>query len=348
MNPKGSPLYKVPTLEEIRAIKANGYTVGSLFAGGGGSSTGWRMAGYHVVYANDIVPEARDTYLANCEPDTVVDGDDIRDVRGGRILDAAEQVSGRRALDVLDGSPPCQPFSAAGPRDRTWGHVTAHADGTTQRSDDLFFEYARLVREVKPAVFVAENVAGLVRGVARGYFKRILGALKKSRYQVEARLLDAAWLGVPQARQRLFFVGVRSDLAKAHGVGPAFPSPLGVRLPLSVVCPDVIRVEAEGYGTVKVMNDATVYPANTIAASGYAAFGDAYRLVTKDGKRRKFTVDELKAVCSFPPDYVVTGSYRQAWARLGNSVPPLMMRAVAETIRDRILNPIPNAALGHG
>ena len=79
-------------------------------------------------------------------------------------------------------------------------------------------------------------------------------------------------------------------------------------------------------------------PARTIAASGYSSYADGYDLVTADGARRKFTLDELKAICSFPPDYVLTGTLStQAWTRLGNSVPPLMMRAVAATVRDEIL-----------
>jgi len=329
--------YRVPSLEEIRRIPWNGHVVASLFAGGGGSSTGYRMAGYRVAYANDVVEEARATYRANCADYTTVDGTDVREVRGAAILNAVEAAVGRRELDVLDGSPPCQAFSSAGPRDRTWGREVAHSDGTEQRSDDLFFEYARLLDDLRPKVFVAENVSGLVRGIARGYFKRILAALREPGYLVEARLLDAQWLGVPQMRQRLIFVGVRADLAEAFGVAPAFPRPLPTILPLAAACPDVVRVEARGYGVVKVTNDARRKPSNTIAASGYAAFGDDYALITKVGERRKFTLDELKAVCSFPPDYVLTGSYRKAWTRLGNSVPPVMMRAVAACVCDEIL-----------
>jgi len=327
----GRPPYRVPTMAEVRALPWNGLAVASLFAGGGGSSTGYRMAGFRVAFASDVVAEARATYAANCAGHTLVDGTDVRELSGKTVLDAAEAVSGRRELDVLDGSPPCQPFSTAGPRDRSWGRVTEHADGTTQRSDDLFFEYARLVGEVRPRVFVAENVSGLVKGVARGYFKRILRALASQGYRVEARLLDAQWLGVPQRRQRLIVMGAREDLSAA----PSFPAPLPYRYPLSAVCPDVVRVEAKGYGHYHVLDSAAL-PARTIAAAGYSSVGD-YDLVTRDGSRRKFTLDELKAVCSFPPDYVLTGSYREAWTRLGNSVPPLLMRAIAETVRDRVL-----------
>lgn len=331
------PEYRVPTMAEILELPPNGYTIASLFAGGGGSSTGYRMAGYRVAYANDVVDQARETYRANAAAYTVVDGDDIRTVPGSRLLDAAEALTGRRHLDVLDGSPPCQAFSTAGPRERTWGRVGAHAEGTNQRSDDLFWEYARLLDETRPSTFIAENVARLVRGMARGYFKRILAALEACGYKVEVRLLDAQWLGVPQMRSRVIFQGIRKDLA--DGIGHAFPAPLPYRYPLSTVCPDVIRVETTGYGKT-ASDNATKIPSRTISASGFSSYSDSYHLITKDGGRRKFTLDELKAVSSFPPDYIVTGTFWEAWARIGNSVPPLMMKAISAALRDRVLDPI--------
>ena len=57
-------------------------------------------------------------------------------------------------------------------------------------------------------------------------------------------------------------------------------------------------------------------------------------------ERRKFTINEVKAICSFPPDFILCGKYAQQWERLGNSVPPLMMRAIASEIRDKILLPL--------
>ncbi|MFB7496071.1 DNA (cytosine-5-)-methyltransferase [Streptomyces sp. NPDC056161] len=115
----------------------------------------------------------------------------------------------------------CAAFSTMGKREAGWGQVKAYSD-TRQRVDDLFFEYTRILKELQPRTFVAENVSGLVKGTAKGYFLEILAALKAPGYRVEARLLDASRLGVPQSRQRLIFVGVREDLDMA----PAFPQPL--------------------------------------------------------------------------------------------------------------------------
>lgn len=216
------PPYRVPAMDEIRAIPWNGFTAVSTFSGCGGSSLGYRMAGFKVLWASEFVEAARDTYRVNAAPDTILDGRDIREVTGADILAATGLQVGE--LDLFDGSPPCASFSTAGSREKSWGKVKSYSD-TEQRSDDLFFEYARLVRDIQPRVFVAENVSGLVKGTSKGYFKIILARLRDAGYRVQAKVLDASWLGVPQARQRLIFIGVREDL----DTDPAFPKPLPYR-----------------------------------------------------------------------------------------------------------------------
>jgi DNA (cytosine-5)-methyltransferase 1 len=233
----GKPPYRVPTMAEVAAAPLNGFTAVSTFSGCGGSSLGYRMAGFRVAWANEFVDAARDTYRANA-PATTLDGRDIRDVTGAEVLDAVGLSSGE--LDLLDGSPPCAAFSTAGKRQDGWGTVNSYSD-TAQRSDDLFFEYARLVGEIQPRVFVAENVSGLVKGSAKGYFKLILRALRAVGYRVEARLLNAAWLGVPQSRQRLFFIGVREDL----NLPPVFPQPLPYRYTVREALPWITEQESD-------------------------------------------------------------------------------------------------------
>ena len=222
-------------MREIARSPLNGQRVVSLFSGCGGSSLGYRMAGFKVVWANEFIPAARETYHANF-PDTVVDGRDIRSVTGAEILAATGLEAGE--LDILDGSPPCASFSMAGKRQQHWGKVKKYSD-TTQRTDDLFFEYVRLLRELRPRRFIAENVGGLVRGVGKGFFLEIFAGLKAAGYRVESRLLDAQWLGVPQARQRIFFVGVRNDVDGA----PGFPAPLPYRYSVRDALPWIGAVE---------------------------------------------------------------------------------------------------------
>lgn len=224
------PPYAVPTMADIRDLPWNGFRAVSTFSGAGGSSTGYRMAGFRVLYANEFVPAAQDTYRANAAPHTVLDTRDIRDVTAADLLQSAG--AGEGEIDLFDGSPPCSAFSTNGSREAGWGKVKKYSD-TRQRVDDLFFEYIRLIKETQPRVFVAENVAGLVRGTAKGYFLEILAELKKCGYRVTARVLDASWLGVPQVRNRLIFVGVRNDL----GMDPVHPSPLPYQYTVRDVLP---------------------------------------------------------------------------------------------------------------
>lgn len=243
------PVYRIPTMGEIAEVEPCGLTVGSTFAGCGGSSLGYRMAGYRVLWASEFEPHAAATYKANASPWTVVDTRDLRTLSPKDVMTECGGI-GPGELDVLDGSPPCQSFSTSGKREKGWGRVTEHADGTTQRSDDLFFEYARILRGVRPRAFVAENVSGLVAGKAKGYFKWILAELKDCGYDVRAKLLDASWLGVPQARIRIYFVGIRDDL----GVRPSFPSPLPYRYVLRDAVPWVESVTYDPRGKFNVAN----------------------------------------------------------------------------------------------
>lgn len=348
------PPYRVPTMAELRAIPWNGYTCASTFSGCGGSSTGYRLAGFRVLYANEFVDAARASYLANAAPYTVVDGRDIRRVQPADVLDKMGLGAGE--LDLLDGSPPCASFSTAGKREAGWGKAKQYSD-RVQRTDDLFFEFARLVRGIRPRTFVAENVSGLVKGTAKGYFKLILSELRGCGYRVRAQLLDAQWLGVPQMRERLIFVGVREDL----GLEPVFPRPLPYRYAIrdalvagelsAIVEPkawlgkyavgnewDKLREGGQSEKYFQLVRPRADAPCPTITAGG----GDASKAsVTHPAARRKFTIAELKRICSFPDDFVLTGTYEQQWERCGRAVPPVMMMHVAAALRDGVLARLP-------
>lgn len=352
------PPYRVPTMREIEALPWNGYTAASTFSGCGGSSTGYRMAGFRILYANEFVEEARNAYRANAAPYTILDGTDIRQVDPAQVLEQLNLEPGE--LDLLDGSPPCASFSTAGKGSKGWGEEKKYSD-TTQRTDDLFFEFVRLLEEIRPKTFVAENVSGLIKGAAKGYFLQILAKMKGAGYRVEARLLDASWLGVPQARQRLIFVGVRDDL----GVEPVHPKPLLYRYSIRDALPwldgsgaNAPPVEPEAWMTGKatggewenipVGGQSTKYfqltrpdpdaPSGTITAAGGNA---GLASVAHPFECRKFSIAELRRICGFPDDFVLTGSYAQQYERLGRAVPPVMMAQTAATVRDEILARIP-------
>jgi DNA (cytosine-5)-methyltransferase 1 len=337
-------------MSEVAAIPPNGLVAASTFSGCGGSSLGYRMAGFQVRYANEFIEAARDTYAANQAEYTVLDGRDIRDVAGRDILDACGG-----SVDLLDGSPPCSDFSTAGKRDEGWGKVKRYSD-SEQRVDDLFFEFTRLIREVKPKTFVAENVSGLVKGTAKGYFKMILASMKACGYRVEAKLLNASWLGVPQARQRIIFVGVREDL----GFAPPFPKPF----PYQYTVRDAIgdsgpRFDPET-GQDLDFTPYAIYGPWKVLPVGGSPSGSYFNLVRVDPDRpaptvaashgspgvasishwevpRKFSLVECRRISSFPDDFVLTGDYGQRWERIGRAVPPVMMKQIASAVAGELL-----------
>lgn len=249
------PFYRVPSMKEIESLPWNGYNVVSTFSGTGGSCLGYRMAGYKVRWANEFIPAAQECYKLN-HADSILDTRDIRQVQPEDILQATGLGVGE--IDIFDGSPPCASFSTAGKREAGWGKVKDYSD-TKQRTDDLFFEYARLLRGLQPKVFVAENVSGLIKGTAKGYFLLILKELKDCGYNVKAKVLDAQWLGVPQMRQRLIFVGVRNDL----GIEPAHPKPLAYQYSVRDALPWIVRQAIAN----NVYEDATAAPARTVLSS---------------------------------------------------------------------------------
>jgi site-specific DNA-cytosine methylase len=230
----------------------------------------------------------------------------------------------------------CQAFSMSGKRAENWGKERRYAHGATQRNEDLFFEFVRLRDEAMPRAFVAENVPGLVKGVAKGYFLDIMRELRRG-YRVEARLLDAQWLGVPQARQRLVFVGIRDDL----GMDPVFPEPQRHRISVKEALPGIAVAWRDRRGAFGNSGDMTNKPAPTVLAD---SVGTHWVVDVGSTERRKMTIDELKVVCGFPRDYKMDGSYAEQWKGLGNCVPPPMTAAIGAALRDRVLLPARAAA----
>jgi DNA (cytosine-5)-methyltransferase 1 len=342
------PPYQLPIMADVLNTPQNGYKVASTFSGGGGSCLGYCMAGYDVVWANEFVESAYTTYQLNM-PNTHIDTRDIRDVTADDIMQIANVKVGE--LDLFDGSPPCVSFSTAGKREKLWG-VETNTYGKKQTNDDLSFEYVRLLAGLMPKVFVMENVSGLVQGVSKGYFVDILQRLKSVGYRVSVKLLNASWLGVPQNRERLIFVGVRDDL----GLSPVHPKPLNyqytIRDAFNAIQNPIIDEECDikkykiyqsllqlkaGEEHKKRFNLKRASfdkPSSTVSSS----MGQPHFIfIGHPEQNRPFTLQEYSSVCSFPVDYQFL-NYESGVSILGNSVPPVMMYHVAKTIQLHILD----------
>lgn len=308
-------------------------TVVSTFAGAGGSSLGYSMAGYRELLAVEWDDNAVATFKLNF-PDAPVYHGDIAKLSVDEALERAGLEPGQ--LDVFDGSPPCQGFSTAGKRE--------FDDDRNQ----LFREFVRLLTGLQPRVFVMENVSGMVKGKMKLIFADILTELKGSGYRVSARLLNAMYFGVPQSRQRLIFVGVREDLGiePSHPVAQTVPVTFdrGTRdvwvqacdLPFNADT-DTARAMSKArqgeqdpkhFSTFKLWQHR---PANTLRKDFLGYFHYWHPVYF-----RPLNLIEWSRCGSFPDAFGWTDK-KNGCQRIGNSVPPLMMRAIAGHIRREIL-----------
>ena len=302
-------------------------TLISTFAGAGGSSLGYSMAGYRELLAVEWNNNAVETFRLNF-PDIPVYHGDIAKLSVEECLRLAGIKP--RELDVLDGSPPCQGFSTAGKR--------IFDDPRNQ----LFREYIRLLRGLQPKVFVMENVSGMVKGKMKLVFVEIMRELKASGYKVSARLLNTMYFNVPQSRERMIFIGIREDLEiePSHPRAEVKPIQLGQ----TGFTADWIGIK-EARLNSRISIDYHVgrkrrfsQKDTPYALTKDGAFGCRRSdVVCKDNAERTPKIQELSRIAAYPDAYRFFGDYEHQWECIGNSVPPLFMRSIALHIRKNIL-----------
>lgn len=336
-------------------------------------------------WVNDQAFSAHEDEIASGK--IILWGDDIRGLDPYAMMDALGLEPGE--LDCFEGSPPCKNFSMAGVREAKWGKVAAYSGERKQKSDDLFFEYMRLVLAFKPKSFVAENVQGLALGAAVDHvLKPFEDEMRKAGYIVDHRLLNAADFGVPQERPRLFVQGIRAGLVDKLGrqIKPAWPKAQeyrytvnqaisGVESTTEQITESWLGTKADLFSThgdvpeevikkfwkdrfnikdtdsrfavgaawyilgpggspentyfqlVRSHPDRPVPTITATSAGNIAAAG-----ITHPNECRKFTTPELRALFTFPRDYKFDGNTEQQGERMGRSVPPYLMKAIAEKL----------------
>ena len=305
---------------------------------------GYKLAGYTVIGNCEIDPRVAKVYEANLHPKYPY----LMDVRD--FLNIPHLPSELYELDVLDGSPPCTPFSSAGDREKTWNTEKVFKEGqAAQRLDDLFFYFIQIADKLRPKVVIAENVAGLIKGNAKGYVNEIFKAFDRAGYETQLFLLDASRMGVPQTRQRCFFIARRKDL-NLSPVKLAFeeqPITFGevrteygvplkkgekVRRYLKYIRPtdrnlcETLKREigASILYNVKISRDDRVAEALT-----------AQCLTIRECDRLQYSDGDTINVQTFPQDYDFMGE--RVRYICGMSVPPVMMAHVASAVYEQML-----------
>jgi DNA (cytosine-5)-methyltransferase 1 len=371
--------YQPYNIEDVR--KSSGrelFTVVSTFAGGGGSSTGYRLAGGKVVAINEFVEEAVATYSRNF-PDTKVILGDIKAITGKDLLEVGGLQP--RELDILDGSPPCSAFSTSGKGKKGWNREKKYSDGKTVTNiENLFLEYIRIAEDIQPKVIVAENVEGITSRAAIEKLRDFVTGFEHITpgYKMVYQVMDASKFGVPQSRMRTFFVGVRSDVFEALGLeeyelaGRIYPmstTSQGVSIGSAIegIDNDPAEVQmlldfCESSFQKKFVETMAFNPTKTLKpglVNGKLSCFNMKRpspnrpspTLTQMGQQRsasgvmhyaanrKLTIKEMKRIMSLPDDYELTGTFDQQAERIGRMVAPKMMGALATSIYENILKP---------
>jgi len=299
----------------------------SCFACGGGSTMGYKLAGFDVIGFNEIDPKMAECYISNHNPRY-------------RFIEPIQEFKNRDdlpqelyELDILDGSPPCSSFSMAGNREKDWGKEKKFREGQAEQIlDTLFFDFIELAEKLKPKIVVAENVKGLLMGEAKKYVTEILKEFDKAGYAVTYKLLNAAKMGVPQKRERVFFIGIRKDLkydcADMFGNEPLIDLEFNEKeIAINKFYKTIQKKESQNYSDNRfgdiILN--TNKPSNTITTIN------------------RYWIDEnnliddytIKNIGSYPQDYNFLNN--EPKYLIGMSVPPLMTAQIADRINDQIL-----------
>lgn len=323
-------------------IQPNNYNVFGTFICGGGSTMGYKLAGFNHLGGVEIDPPIADIYKTNHNPKYLY----LEDIRNFvKRFDIPQELYN---LDLLDGSPPCSSFSMAGNREKDWGKKKVFKEGQSEQVlDDLFFEYIELAKKLQPKIVLAENVKGLIQGNAKLYVKRIFKAFDEAGYNVQLFLLNAASMGVPQKRERVFFICQRKDLnlpklklefnedAITFGEIKETGLPEGIngqRAKMWEICKQgksfATVSNGSNFSSMRLSDNEVC---NTITANQCEGFFHST-------EKRKISDNECKLIGTYPFDY--NFKELRPMYLIGMSVPPVMTAQIANQIKIQWLDKI--------
>lgn len=332
----GGMMFEIPwTLKKLEETEKNGLKVFSCFHCGGGSTMGYKLAGYEVLGGVEIDPEMMGIYRKNHNPKHSF----LMGVQQFNKTPNSELPRELFNLDILDGSPPCSSFSIAGAREKKWGVKTHFREGQAEQVlDDLFFHFIETARKLQPKVVIAENVKGLVIGKAKGYVKQIKDMFNLAGYDLQLFLLNSAFMGVPQKRERTFFVARKKDLKFKDLKIETQKKPKRIKEVFSGI--NLIGEKIKTPGMLKLWN-----AAKPGTGAGEGGLFNAWKKLnpeepsfTLTGSTRHFHWEEkavisddlIKRIQSFPDDFDFLKTDAQYVC--GMSVPPVMMANLSKQV----------------
>lgn len=335
------------TLAQLRngdvGFPKNGMKVFSCFHCGGGSTMGYKLAGFDVLGGVEIDPEMMKIYRKNHNPkhSYLMGVQEFKEIPNESLPPELFQ------LDILDGSPPCSSFSMAGSREKTWGEKKKFREGqVAQVLDDLFFDFIAIAKKLQPKVVVAENVKGLMAGNARGYVKEIFEKFRDAGYSTQLFLLNASRMGAPQRRERTFFVATREQKLKLDfneetiSLAKALSTLLHEHQHQSVN--DKTRwlwercEPGKNFSTVHAKGHRWNWSREHMNLPCRTMASTSAKMILHPMEPRTFCKSELCAIQTFPQDYDFLE--QDPGYVCGMSVPPFMTQRLAIQIYEQILS----------
>lgn len=338
------------TLADLKSGKIgnpnNNLKVFSCFHCGGGSTMGYKLAGFNVLGGVEIDTDMMKLYVKNHSPS---DGHSfLMPIQDFPAMQDSSLPRDLFDLDVLDGSPPCSSFSMAGAREDGWNKKKMFREGQTEQVlDDLFFHFIKVADKLKPKIVIAENVKGLIMGKARGYVREIFKAYDDIGYETQLFLLNSSRMGVPQARERTFFIARRKDLGVPRLSLDFSEDPIsssaaiaglsldGSEKKLSDRALELYKKTLPGESFAK-RNNGSWFNSVRMSANKPAPTVTATCCLYHYSEPRLITYSEAKRLQTFPDDY----DFMDQDGRYvcGMSVPPLMMQRVAIEVARALLS----------
>jgi len=338
------------TLKDSKFTKDKG-TVFSCFACGGGSTMGYKLAGFDVLGCNEIDPKMIEAYRTNHKPRYSY----LEPIQTFKLRkDLPKELYN---LDILDGSPPCSSFSMAGNREKDWGKEKKFKEGQSEQVlDTLFFDFIDLAKELQPKIIVAENVKGLLMGKAKDYVGEIGKAFDKAGYHVDKWLLDSSKMGVPQRRERVFFIAIRKDLVDLIPGWTDMFNPMP-KLDLDFNEKEITFSEVQEYGVKRIdlpISDHNYWQNSDKNGRGKTSKGNTFGFFYKAlsnlvcatidtssrysiNQSKELLLDsEFSKIGSYPLDYNHLGNKPQYL--IGMSVPPVMTAQISLRIYEQWLS----------
>ena len=325
-------------LKDELKVPYHGKKIFGTFVCGGGSTMGYKLAGFNHLGGVEFTEHYSKIYKYNHKPKYFY-LEDIRDFN--KRTDLPQELY---ELDMLDGSPPCAAFSTAGAREKNWGKVKEY-EGIKQVKDDLVYVYCETIEKLKPKVFLLENVSGLAKGNAKVYLKKIVERLSKE-YNVQVFLLYAASMGIPQIRNRIFVIGHKKEYRlpklelnfRVPQVGFEVTKKYWDILDSNTFHEKInnlaIGKEWEntkvGENSKKFFNLCKPHPCKPCFTITESSSSSSAASVMHPTIKRKLNEQEVRLLCTFPKDYDFLDT--NAISTMGRSVLPVMMANISHQI----------------